>query len=135
MGNLKLTLDGAEPVVSIQWLNRVTKHWWVEADEAFDSDSFILTLSSIALNPLKEPYVVGAIGFIHGHQLDHRWRWRKVNIILWTISTATTTITTTASTTQHPEKKTRTMRYRSTGRNQQKITYTKFKAQDGKQDM
>jgi hypothetical protein len=133
MGNLKLTLDGAEPVVSIQWLSRITEHWWGEADEAFDSDSFILTLSSIALNPLKEPYVVSAIGFIHGHQLDHRWRWRKVNI-LGTIATAPTTITTTTSTTRHPEKKTRTMRYRSTGGIQRKITYTKFKALDGKQD-
>jgi hypothetical protein len=135
MGNLKLTLDGAKPVVSIQWLSRITEHWWGEADEAFNSDSFILMLSSIALNPLKEPYVVSVIGFIHGHQLDHGWRWRKVNIILWTISMATTTITTTVSTTRHPEEKTRTMRYRSTRRIQRKITYTKLKAQDGKQDM
>jgi hypothetical protein len=36
---------------------------------------------------------------------------------------------------RYPEKKTGTMRYSSTGRIQRKITYTEFKAHDGKQDM
>jgi hypothetical protein len=101
VGNLKLALDGAEPVVSIKWLSGITEHWWGEADEASDPHLFLMTLSCVTLNPFKEPNVVCAIGFIHGHKLDHRRRRRKVSILLVAISTtiATAMTTTTASTT------------------------------------
>src|SRR3954465_15613324 len=78
MTNLKFALHGAKPVVRIEWLSGIAENWRSETCEVLDSNLIVLALSSVVLNPFKEPYVVSTVGFIHGHELNHgRW-WRKV---------------------------------------------------------
>src|SRR3954466_4151441 len=78
MTNLKFALHSAKPVVRIEWLSGIAENWRSETCEVLDSNLIVLALSSVVLNPFKEPYVVSTVGFIHGHELNHgRW-WRKV---------------------------------------------------------
>jgi hypothetical protein len=95
MSSLKFVLNSAELVISIKWLSGIAENWRSEADEVSHADSVILTASGILFNPFQEPNVVSAVGFIHGHKLDHgRWR-RKIDIVtLLIIPTAMTTTTT-----------------------------------------
>jgi hypothetical protein len=99
MSSLKFALNSAEPVIGIKWLSRVAENWRNKADEVSHADSVILTTSGILFNPFLEPDVVSAVGFLHGHKLDHgQWR-RKIDIVtLLIIPTATTTTTTTSTT-------------------------------------
>src|SRR3954462_14263187 len=75
---LKFALHGAKPVVRIKWLSGITENWRSETCEILDTNLIVLALSSVALNPFKEPHVVSTVGFIHGHELNHGRRWRKV---------------------------------------------------------
>src|SRR4051812_33174040 len=63
--NLKFALHSAKPVVCIKWLNRIDENWRSETCEVLDTDLIVLALSSVALNPFKEPHVISTVGFVH----------------------------------------------------------------------
>jgi hypothetical protein len=99
MSSLKFVLNSAEPVISIKWLSRVAENWRSEANEVSHANSVILTMSGILFNPFQEPDVVSAVGFIHGHKLDHGWWRRKIDIVTLLIIPIAMMTTTTMSTT------------------------------------
>src|SRR4051812_17665030 len=104
MTNLKFALHGANPVVRIKWLSGIAENWRSETCEVLDTNLIVLALSSVALNPFKQPHVVSTVGFIHGHELNHGRQWRKVGRFTLICSTPSRSTSTGTRSVTHPER-------------------------------
>src|SRR3954469_4478823 len=104
MTNLKFALHSAKPVFCIKWLSGIAENWRSETGEVLDTNLIVLALSSVALNPFKEPHVVSTVGFVHGHEFNHgRW-WRKVGRFTLICDTPSMSTGTGTRSVTHPER-------------------------------
>jgi hypothetical protein len=103
----EFALDGTEPIISIKRLSGIAEDWRSEAYEVPNTALIILTVSGILLYTLKKPHIVSTIWLVHGHQLDHGWWRRKIDILLGAISMTVTMATSSSSTMRYSGEKQR----------------------------
>src|SRR3954468_13935760 len=67
MCNIKLTLDGTEPIISFKGLRRTSEYRWLEEDEVLNAHNHIALTSGILLNEIQKTCLITSIplGFHH----------------------------------------------------------------------
>ena len=67
MSDLKLMLEGTEPIIGIKGLGRTSENWWVEENEVLDGNNTITLMISVLLNTLEKMCLITTILFSLQH--------------------------------------------------------------------